>query len=87
MRKKYQKPKVYGTGVVQLDPMDCGSTIAYSIVRTTHGNFNANVDLSDCSRKISWYFDKTDLPKINTAIEILEKFRNDFIKAIKRKKS
>lgn len=80
------KRKLYAEGVVQLDPMDCGSSIAYAVVRGRRGHLTGDLDLSDCNRKIHWYFDRTDLPKIDRVINILTEFRAAFAKATRRGK-
>lgn len=77
-RRKYvrRKPSVLAVGSAYLDPIECDSTISYKVI---HGSRRlwANVQLSDCSRKIEWYFgnDKTALAKADKAIEILQEFR------------
>ena len=81
-----RKKKLYAEGIVQLDPMDCGSSISYAVVRGRHGYLTGDVDLSDCNRKIQWYFGRDDLPKIDKAIKILTEFRAAFAKATRRGK-
>jgi hypothetical protein len=80
--KKEKKPAVvYGTGHRFLDPMNCGSTIAYRIIRDDWEDFSADVTLTDCNRKIEWHFDNQDtaVEKIDNAIEALHEFRKAFI--------
>jgi hypothetical protein len=81
------KIKVINHRIEFIDPMDCGSTVGYSIHK---GNrITAYVYLTDCNRKIDWYFhDKTaGIKKINKAIEILQEFRDNFKNAdMKRRK-
>ena len=56
--KKEHIPQVYDTGLAYLDPMSCGSMIAYHINgRKTY--FDATITLTDCSRKIDWEFDNS----------------------------
>lgn len=64
-----------------LNPGGCGSTLGYSIYRRRH--LSGQVDLADCNRKIEWYFynDAESLMKIDKAIEILQAFRTDFVRA------
>lgn len=71
-----------------LDPADCGSTVGYVIVRSRHG-LSGEVTLSDCNRKIEWYFSPRNalaVQKIDRAVAILTEFRDQFTRAIKRSK-
>jgi hypothetical protein len=65
-----------------IDPADCGSIVSYRIRRGYHG-LQADIDLTDCDRKISWYFnnDVESVKKIDKAIEILSRFRAEFVTA------
>lgn len=68
-----------------IDPTDCDSQVSYKINLneykhddgTVKKSINATVLLSDCSRRIDWYFGETDqsLEKIEKAIEMLSAFR------------
>lgn len=87
------KGKLYANNIVQLDPKDCGSTVGYSIQQTDWGGFSATVDLSDCSRKISWEFDANDQEKVANVVSIFSAFayeyensRADFQRNKRRKK-
>ena len=78
------KRQLKASEIVMLSPIDCGSTISYTIVKD--GKFlSADMDLSDCTRKISWSFTNNDLAKINKVIKILTNFKKAFIKAKKEK--
>jgi hypothetical protein len=82
MRRK-RTAVLVAANIVQLDPVDCGSTVGYKIVRGR--NLWAELDLSDCNRKIQWSFYSIDgLGKIDRAIEMLTKFRTDWASAIKK---
>lgn len=78
-----RKTTVYASHGVYLDPADCDSTIMYSI--TGGRRLNGSINLSDCNRKIVWYFGGYDtnnpVAKINAAIDALTKFKLDFISA------
>ena len=70
----------YASEIVFLDPLECGSTIGYQIQKGDC--VEGSVDLSDCSRKIMWYFYKnTPIEKIDRAIAVLTNFRNELTKA------
>jgi hypothetical protein len=75
--------KLYASGIAFLDPTDCDSIVGYHV--TKRGNYlSGTVDLSDCNRKITWYFsytNKNSLPKIDVAIKMLESFRTELRKA------
>lgn len=75
--------KLLAQGIIQLDPLDCGSSIAYAVSRRRYG-LTGDVDLSDCNHKIHWYFGKDDLGKIDAAINILVEFRQAYAAAIHR---
>lgn len=85
MRKSPVVSKVYATQAKYLDPTDCGSLVAYSI--TGRRCLNASIDLSDCHRKITWYFESTginkSLEKIDTVINLLTDFKRDLLEARK----
>ena len=83
MRKRR---KLLASGIAQLDPVDCGSIISYSICRGKYGIY-ADMNLSDCNRMISWYFDRhTGLAKIDTVLAILQEFKENFVVATKRRR-
>lgn len=79
------RPKeLIANNIIQLDPVDCGSTVGYKIVNGR--NLWAEIDLSDCVRKIQWsFYAKDGLGKIDRAIAILSKFRADWEHAITTK--
>lgn len=83
--RKRLAPKVYATQAKYIDPLDCGSMVAYSI--TKRRRLSATMDLSDCNKKITWYFDNDtgDKPiqKIDTVIALLTDFKNDLLNARK----
>lgn len=68
-----------------IDPTDCDSQVSYKIKieeykkedGTIKKNISASVLLSDCSRRIDWYFSDSEgsLEKIEKAIEMLSIFR------------
>lgn len=74
--------KLLASDIAMIDPADCGSTVGYAITRTRHG-LSAEVELSDCNRKINWYFaDSADaVIKIVRAIILLKEFHAEFVKA------
>ena len=81
------KRKLYASGIAYLDPLDCGSSIGYVVCRGRRGLYG-DVHLTDCDRKIAWYFSKDakSIAKIDKAIEILNQFREEFVKASRRRK-
>lgn len=86
--------KLIASEIGYLDAADCGSTVGYKLITSTpyagKGNvtpsFYAEVDLTDCGRKINWTFrNSTDaLAKINKAITLLTNFKKEFVKAQKK---
>jgi len=78
---------LYASEISYLDPLDCGSTVGYTVRRGRRG-VTGEVDLSDCNRKIEWYFSSApdSIKKIDKAIEILQRFREEFSKARRRKR-
>jgi hypothetical protein len=83
MRRKAVIPKVHAQQAAYIDPLDCGSLIAYCI--TSRRRLSASIDLSDCNRRINWYFDNdgSGLRKIDKVIALLSDFRRDFVAAQK----
>lgn len=75
-------PVVYATRAEYIDPLDCDSIIAYSITRRRR-QLNSSINLSDCNRKIMWYFedDQSSIKKIDKVIELLTSFRREFVSA------
>lgn len=84
MRKRRQ-PELISANIIQLDPIDCGSTVGYRIVKGR--TLWAEIDLADCNRKIQWSFysnnPKQGLAKIDIAIEFLTEFRTAWSTAVK----
>jgi hypothetical protein len=82
-----RKEKLIAGDIVMLSPLDCGSIVGYTIRRDRQGVLG-EIMLTDCNRKIEWYFSgRTDsLAKIDAAIGILARFRAQFEKAIKKRK-
>lgn len=83
---KPRKSKVLATRVEYIDPADCDSQIGYKIIDRRR-RLQGDVGLTDCNRKITWYFDDTpeSLLKINRALAILTEFRDKFIVARRRR--
>jgi hypothetical protein len=81
-----RKRKLIASDIILLDPLDCGSTVGYTVRRGRHG-VDGDISLSDCNRKIEWFFsnDSGSVEKIDRAIRILQGFRAAFIKATRRK--
>jgi len=79
-----RKREFIAANIAQLDPVDCGSIISYSVRRGKYG-ICAEISLSDCNRMISWYFDRhsSGTHKIDTILEILTAFREDYTAATK----
>lgn len=72
---------VYATKAAYIDPIECGSTVAYKIVSTSY--FDATIDLTDCGHKITWSFQPEDVEKIDAIIDIFTEFRKELNKAAK----
>lgn len=89
MSRKRSQPELLAASIIQLDPVDCGSTVGYKIVKGR--DLWAEVDLSDCNRKIQWSFysrnAEAGIVKIDKAIEILTKFRTDWAAAVETRVS
>jgi hypothetical protein len=71
---------------IYIDPTNCDSQVSYKINYVEYGegadkkkSLNASVLLSDCSRRIDWYFngDEDSLEKIDKAIGMLNVFRRN----------
>lgn len=96
-----KKAKLLDQRLIYIDPLDCHSAVGYTVATTDYGGFRAQVELTDCNRKISWDFDNSNkhdqtrsLAKIDSVVDILLAFRNSYVshsnaflaKAKKRKK-
>jgi hypothetical protein len=81
--KKKIPDQVFAHKSVHIAPLDCGSTVSYRL--SYHGYFTADIDLSDCSRKITWSFGRQqhDIEKIDNAIKALQAFKKDYLKTLK----
>jgi hypothetical protein len=81
MLRKKIVPKIYASQAAFIDPGACDSTIAYTV--TARRRLVGSINLSDCNRKIVWWFDNDDLStkKIDKALEMLQNFRRDFLLA------
>ena len=82
-----RKRKLLASNVKLLDPKDCDSIVTYILCRGRRGNLTGTVDLSDCSRKIQWFFDKDDFSKVCCLVEFFEEFKTQFCKFTRRKKN
>lgn len=71
---------LHSSNIVMIDPLDCGSTIGYSVRQEYH--FSGEVHISDCNRKIVWYFNNkpSAVVKIDKAIKMLTEFKKEFVK-------
>jgi hypothetical protein len=79
---------VLASRIEYLDCGNCNSAVGYYIVRGRRRQLRGHVDLSDCNRKIEWYFDDDPegIAKIDKAISMLTEFREKFIAARRRKR-
>ena len=86
---KKRTRKLLASEIVMIDPMDCGSTIGY-VIRESRYGLSAEMALSDCNRKIEWYFSRSEsnsaVAKIDRAIAVMNNFRAAFIKAKGKRK-
>jgi hypothetical protein len=74
--------KLYASDIMFIDPLECESTVGYHV--TKRGTkVSGNIDLSDCQRKISWYFGNDAIAKIDNAIKILTDFKKAYVAAKK----
>lgn len=87
--------KVIAIDSVYIDPIDCDSQVSYKIIENVFTSKSDNVEksvsatilISDCNRRIDWYFaaDQSDLDKIDTAIRVLNDFRKLLAVEVKKK--
>lgn len=80
-----RKAKLLDQRLIYIDPLDCHSAIGYTISTTDYGGFRAQVELTDCNRKINWEFDNCNkldhasgIAKIDRVVDILLAFRNSY---------
>ena len=77
------KSKLIAANIVQIDPINCASTVSYRIVEESYG-LESSVTLTDCTDTITWYFGKSSGPdKIDIAIKMLQEFKKKHALAIK----
>ena len=81
-----RKPKVLATKVEFIEPLNCGSTVGYKIIDDDyedHSYFSSSIQLTDCSRMISWdvSVDSNGVAKLDNAIRILTEAREELSKA------
>ena len=76
-----RKTKVLASRIEYLSPTDCDSTVGYKI--TSRKYFNAQMSLTDCNRKIEWFFDSDadGLKKIDNVVDIVTSFRAAYLAA------
>lgn len=86
MRRIRKRPKVFATESAYIDPIGCDSIISYKIIDGTR--LSGSIDLSDCNRKINWWFrnEPESVVKIDKAIAMLQEFRAAFVDAQKQVK-
>lgn len=79
--------KLIKANIRQIDPLNCGSTIGYTIITGRRGVY-ADIDMTDCNRKINWSFAQRDgdgvLAKIDAAIEMFKEFRVEWERVARR---
>jgi hypothetical protein len=75
--------KVHASASTYIDPLDCDSIISHKVVTRGTRSLYGSVQLSDCNRKIEWYFgnSKSAVAKVDKAIEALQAFRADYVAA------
>ena len=76
---------------IYIDPQDCDSQISFKINRVTYHqgkekNLTASVLLSDCTRRIDWYFNQEpdSIKKLDRAINMLQKFKRHLVAESKK---
>lgn len=80
------KRELFAQNIQYLDPLNAGSVIGYVINKNARGRLRGEMNLSDCSRKIDWYFDQEEgLAKIDKAIALLQEFRTAWVAAKAKK--
>lgn len=80
-----KKSKLIAANVAYIDPVSCGSTIGYKIVDGSRSIW-AELDLTDCNRKINWsFYSKDGLGKIDKALAMLTEFRTAWAETKKLK--
>lgn len=88
MLRKKTKRQLFASEIAYLDPMNCNSTVGFTVKRGRRGQMYATVELADCNRKIEWYFENNagSVAKIDKAITLLVRFRHEFIARQTRRK-
>ena len=84
-----RKRELIASEIVLLDPLDCGSSIGYTVLQSPRYGVNGEIMMTDCNRKIEWYFSARDadpIAKIDHAINIMSRFRTEFIAALGKKR-
>ncbi len=87
--------ELIASAIAYIEPTGCDSTVGYKLTteksysydaKKDYPSFSGAIDLSDCTRKITWQFENNaaSLAKINHAITILTNFKKEFVKAQKR---
>lgn len=85
--------KVVMAEALYIDPADCDSLVAYKIIWEKYSDdaevaLRATMTLTDCSRKIDWYFDAKSesggVAKIDKAIAALTAFKKKFVAELKK---
>jgi len=71
--------KLVKANITHIDPLNCNSTIGYTIIEGRRGLY-ADMDLSDCGRKIPCGV----LAKIDKAIAIMQEFRTEWLRVARR---
>jgi hypothetical protein len=89
-KRQRTKPKVFAQRVEYLDPLHCASRVGYHIGLSKSGYISGEINLTECSREITWRLDHSigydPVMKIQKAIDILIDCRNEWIKAAKTRR-
>ena len=86
---KDKKPNILTQGGGYIDPSCCGSTILFNVQNTFDykgARYYGNIQLTDCSRMISWTIDcdEDGLRKLDLAIRHLQEVRKGVLEGIKQ---
>lgn len=89
--EEFGDPILVAEGGGFISVSDCGSTILYSVQNSKDyagADFSGSVQLTDCSRMISWGFscDESGIAKIDKTIANFQKFRVALQKGMKLQK-
>jgi Iap family predicted aminopeptidase len=86
MASRTHTRKLVASSSAYIDPLNADSTVSYKVL--VSDSVWGSVLLTDCTRKIEWYFGVDDsIEKVDRAVAMLQEFKAAYLAAKKKRKA